>query len=165
MDDFRGLRILLVIVVWATIGGGALIATLWVALGGGRAIGPDDIDDRRVDPARPERRVTSFSTAHIGLHAILGLLTAALITYAALRSTDRDAGYAAGFVALLVTALPGALLFRLWRDRSHRGRPDAPPRDVAATRVEDRLPAPVVYLHGLAAIATAALLVALFLID
>jgi hypothetical protein len=154
------------------------------------------------DEGRPR---TSFSSAQVGMHGFLGILTAGLITYAAVRVDDRGAGYWAGLVSIAVTAIPGTLMFLKWRGQR---RPDigattdlagnsrveagvgaatpAAPLEAGAgaaagarsvrprpgsggaargRRVEDRLPSPVVLLHGIAALTTAALLVALLLLD
>jgi len=164
VDDWSGLRTALVIVVWVTVMGGALMALLWTSFGGARALDPnDELMARAGVPLGEEgRKVTSFSSAQVGIHGLIGLLTASLITYAAVRGDDRGAGYLAALVALGVTAIPGTLMFLKWRAGF---RPAVAGATVPDRRVEDRLPRPVVFLHGLAAITTAAVVVALLVLD
>lgn len=168
MDEWSGLRTALVIVVWLTVAGGALMAVLWIAFGGERAIGPEDEMMARagVRIDHEGRRLTSFSSAQVGIHGFLGILTAALITYAAVRVDDRNAGYWAGLVAVALTAIPGTLMFLKWRNQ--RRRPavgGARASGHGTARVEDRLPSPVVLLHGAAVLTTVGLLVALLVLD
>jgi len=164
VDDWSGLRTVLVIVVWVTVAGGALMAMLWTAFGGARALDPNDelLVQAGVPVDQRDRKVTSFTSAQVFMHGVIAILTASLITYAAVRGDDRDTGYIAGLVAVAVTAIPGILMFRKWRT-GHR--PAVAGASVPERRVEDRLPKPVVYLHGLAAAATAGVLVALLLLD
>jgi hypothetical protein len=166
VDEWSGLRTVLVIVAWLTVAGGALMAILWIAFGGERAVGPEDEMMARAGVRKDHtgRPFTSFSSAQVGVHGLLGILTAALITYAAVRSDDRAAGYWAGLVAIAVTAVPGTLMFLKWRSRR---RPVVAGASASARgpRVEDRLPSPVVLMHGAAVLATAGLLVALLLLD
>jgi len=170
VDEWSGVRTALLIVVWATVAGGALMAVLWIAFGGERAIGPEDEMMARagVRIKHEGRRLTSFSSAQVGIHGFLGLMTASLITYAAVRSDDRGGGYAAGLVAIAVTAIPGTLMFLKWRGGRRpamAGARAAASSAAAPPRVEDRLPRPVVLLHGAAAVTTFGLLVALLLLD
>jgi hypothetical protein len=163
MDDWRGLRIALVVVVWVTVGGGALLGTIWSVRGGHVARGAEHAAAPGVRiPAGDDPRVTSFSSAQVGIHGLLGVLTAALVTYGAVRTSDRGSGYPALLVAIAITAIPGALMFLKWR----RNRRTAS-RTVSSDdeHVEDRLPAPVVYFHGVGALATAMLVVLLALAD
>ena len=163
MDDWRGLRIALVVVVWLTVGGGALLGTIWSLRGGHVARGAEHAAAPGVSlPGGDDPRVTSFSSAQVGVHALLGVLTAAFVTYGAVRTSDRGSGYPALLLAIAITAIPGALMFLKWR-RSRRtaARPVVPDDE----RVEDRLPAPVVYLHGVGALTTAVLVVLLALAD
>jgi|GEM_PF-6033016 len=166
MDAWEGLRTAAVIVVWVTVAGGLLMATIWFAAGGAGAVGPEDelMASSGARVQRRSRRVTSLSSAQVGMHGLLGILTACLVTYGALLDDDRTGGYVALLVAIAVTALPGILMFRKWRS----GRaPDLTGIDARPTegRSEDRLPRPVVYLHGLAALTTAAIVVALLVVD
>jgi len=164
MDDWSGLRTALVIVVWVTVAGGVLMAILWTVFGGFKAVDPNDelMAEAGVPPDAKASQVTSFSSPQIGIHGLIALLTASLITYAALRNTDRDDGYLAGALALVVTAIPGTLMFRKW----HRGdRPHVAGPAIGRHRVEDRLPRPVVYLHGIAALTTAAIITVLLVVD
>jgi len=165
MDDWSGLRTALVIVAWITVAGGVLLAILWTAFGGVKAVDPNDqlMADAGV-PVDPEAsQVTSFSSPQIGIHGLMALLTASLITYAAVRSTDRDDGYLAGLLALVVTGIPGILMFRKWRrgDRPHAVAGAA----IGRHRVEDRLPRALVYLHGAAALSTVVIITLLLTVD
>jgi hypothetical protein len=111
---------------------------------------------------RDGRTITSFSSAQVGMHGFLALVTASLITYAAVRGDDRGPGYVAGLVALAIAAIPGTLMFCKWRSED---RPAVTGATVSDRRVADHLPRPVVFLHGLAALATAAIIVALLAVD
>jgi hypothetical protein len=172
MDDWSGLRIAAVVVVWATVAGGLVLGTLWFVFGGGRSVGPEDETlaiqaerDQGTDVVQSRtRRITSFSTAQVGMHGLLGLITAGLLTYAAVRDSDRGTGYVTVLVAIAITAIPALLMFRKWRSGA---RPSIAGVTDAATdrRVEDRLPSPVVYLHGVAAVSTATLVVILLAVD
>ena len=163
MDDWRGLRIALIILAWATVAGGATLASLWSLRGGLRARGPEEDETPAAGAvAWTDARVTSFTTAQVGVHGLLGVLTASLLTYAVLQD-DRRTGYLASLVALALTAVPGVLMFVKWR---RRGRPERAAAGRTATeRVEDRLPGPIVYLHGLAALTTAAIVAILLVVD
>src|SRR3712207_4252192 len=102
MDEWSGLRTAAIVVAWLTVSGGVLMAVLWFARGGARAIGPEDelMAETGTAVARNERRVTSFSSAQLGMHGLLGILTAVLITYGVLRDDDRSGGYIALIVAI-----------------------------------------------------------------
>src|SRR5215207_2427302 len=123
MDDWSGLRTAAVVVVWATVAGGLVLGTLWFVFGGGRSVGPED--ETLAEQAEPDqgtqavqsrtRRITSFSTAQVGMHGLLGLITAGLLTYAAVRNSDRSTGYVTVLVAIAVTAIPAVLMFRKWK--------------------------------------------------
>lgn len=155
---------MLVVVMWLTVAGGALLATLWVAFGGGRAVGPDDelVPAAGAPLRRDEQRVTSLGTAQVGIHGLVGILTASLVTYAAARGSDRTDGYLAALVALAITAVPGVFMFTKWRTgRSVDGLRASTRRQ----RVEDRLPRPLVYLHGLGALTTVTLVVILLVVE
>jgi hypothetical protein len=166
MDDWSALRIAVVVVAWLTVAGGITLAVTWVAVGGGRGYGPEDelLAKAGVDVERGPRPIAAFSSAQVGIHALLGIMTAALVTYAAARSDDRPTGYVAGIVAIAVTATPGLLMFRKWRSSR---RPVIPGVTGSARgpKVEDRLPKAVVYLHGLAAATIVVLLVLLLVVD
>jgi hypothetical protein len=167
MDDWAGLRTAMAIIVWVTVAGGLTMAVIWVASGGGRAVGPEtDVSARAGVPVTTANRaVTSFSAAQVAIHGLLGVLTAGLVTYAALRHDDRTAGYLALVIALVVTAIPGVLMVRKWLTGQRPAVVDGVPARSAPERVEDHLPRAVVYLHGLAAVGTAALVVLLLLLD
>ena len=165
MDEWAGLRTAAIVVAWLTVSGGLLMAVLWFSRGGAHAIGPEDelMAGTGIEVAREKRRVTSFSSAQVGMHGLLGILTAVLITYGMLRDDDRTAGYFALLVAIVLTATLGTLMFRKWRAGR---RPAVPGVDTARReRVEDALPRPVVYLHGAAAMLTLAAVVVLVLVD
>lgn len=164
VDEWTGLRTALIVVTWITVLGGVLLTAVWAARGGARAIGPElaQVDDP--GPVEAEGRpVTSFSAGQLGAHGTLGLLTAILITYAALRDEDRVTGYVALLVALAITAIPAVMMFLTWRSGE---RPAVAGVDTsAAPRVEDRLPAPMVYLHGLLAAVIVAIVVVLLIVE
>ena len=168
MDDWSGLRTAAIVVVWATVAGGLALGTLWFVFGGGRSVGPEDEtlaeQTEHGSVVQATRRITSFSTAQVGMHGLLGLITAGLLTYAAVRDSDRSTGYVTVLVAVAVTAIPAVLMFRKWRSGARpaiSGVTDA----ASDRRVEDRLPSPVVYLHGLAAVSTVALVAILLAVD
>jgi hypothetical protein len=168
VDEWGALRTVAAVVAWITVMGGLVMATIWFGSGGARAVGPEDelLAESGVRPRGSRRRQTSFSTAQVGIHGLLGTLTASLVTYAMVRDDDRGAGYVAVLVAILVTAVPGTLMFRKWRSGQ---RPHVPGVGAATLaedrRVEDHLPRAVVYAHGLAAAATATLVVVLLAVD
>jgi hypothetical protein len=166
MDDWTGLRTAAIVVVWVTVAGGLTLATLWFVFGGGRSVGPEDeiLAEQGAGVQSPARRVTSFSSAQVAMHGLLGLITAGLLTYAAVRESDRATGYVTVLVAIAVTAIPAVLMFRKWKSGQ---RPAISGVTEAASdrRVEDRLPRTVVYLHGLAAVSTVALVVILLVVD
>jgi uncharacterized protein (DUF2237 family) len=165
MDDWTALRTGATVVIWVVVAGGLVLAITWLARGGVRAIGPEDrLLGQSSVPAKQRRRTTSFGAAQVGIHGLLGVMTASLLTYAAVRTTDRSTGYAAVLVALAVTAVPGSLMFAKWRRRE---QPGLASEDLSGgrERAEDRLPRPVVYAHGLAAVGTAALVLILLVVD
>ena len=166
MDEWTGLRIAVVVVAWVTVLGGLTLAVTWLVAGGSRAYGPEDelMAKAGVDVEHGPRPVAAFSSAQVGIHGLLGIMTAALVTYAAARADDRPTGYLAGIVAIAVTATPGIMMFRKWRSAR---RPVVPGRTASARgpKVEDRLPRAVVYGHGLAATTTAVLLIILLLVE
>jgi hypothetical protein len=166
VDEWSGLRIAVVIVAWVTVAGGALMAILWFSFGGPRAVGPDDEVRARsgVPVETGNRRITAFSSAQVGIHGVLGIMTASFVTYTAAQSDDRSGGYLAAFVALAVTAVPGVLMFRKWRS-GRRPDIDANTASTREARVEDRLPTPVVLLHGAAATSIVVLVLLLFVLD
>ena len=165
MDDWEWLRTVLVVIVWVTVAGGALMATLWTAFGGTRAYGPEDelLADAGVAVGTDRGRVTSFSSAQVGIHGLLGITTAGLVTYAAARADDRTTGYWAALVAIAVTAIPGVVMYLKWHGGRRPG--SARPARGEPTRVESRLPRPIVYGHGLAVLATVAALVVLLFVE
>jgi hypothetical protein len=158
------LRVLAIVVAWAAVAGGIVLAIIWGAAGGLRAHDPNDELMRQsgVDPGVKNRRVTSFSPIQVGAHGFLGVATASLITYGALLGEGRTGGYFAVFVVALLTAGIGLLLYRKWTSGARPPRPDP---SYQRRRPEDRLPRPVVYAHGAAAAATITLAVLLFLLD
>lgn len=157
MDDWEAWRIAVVIAAWATVGGGLVLGAVWAAHGGGRAAGPEDavLAETGAAPPREERRVTAFPSAQVGMHGLLGLLTAGLVTYGA--AVDERGGYVALLVALAVTAAPGVAMFRKWRIgwRPHLAGAER------RTRPEDAFPKLIVYLHGISALTTATIVVIL----
>jgi hypothetical protein len=159
MNEWEGLRIAIVVAVWLTVAGGLLLALIWAIGGGTRAVGPEDeiMSVAGVEPDQPIRHQTSWSAANVGMHGMLGILTAALITYAAAR--DDAEGYLAALAAIAITAVPGVLMYLRW----HRGqRPRVRGVD-DRPRVEDRLPRPAVYGHGALVGVTAVLAVILLI--
>jgi uncharacterized iron-regulated membrane protein len=165
MNDWDELRTVALIAVWLTVAGGLTLAALWLKSGGARAIGPEDeiMSEAGAAVGPKNGKVTSFSSAQVGIHGVLALMTAILATHALTRHDDRGSGYVAVLIAIAVTAIPGLLMFWKWRTGA---RPKV--RNAAAAsraRAEDHLPRPVVYLHGLLAISFAALLVALVVLD
>jgi hypothetical protein len=163
MDDWEWLRTTVVVLAWVAVAGGTVLAALWVALGGLRAFGPEDqlLVQTGAAPERDRERETAFSSAGVGVHGLVGIGTAALITYAA-TNDDRTAGYVAGLIAVVLTAVPGVIMFLRWREREPRqprvGRRRPP-------RVEHRLPASGVYAHGFFSALVAIGLVVLLIVD
>jgi hypothetical protein len=166
MDDWEGLRTAAIVLVWLTVGGGLLLATMWFAFGGARAVGPEDeIMSQAGTPPDPARRTTtSFSSAQVGMHGLLAVLTALLVTYGATLRDDRSGGYVALLGSLAVTAIPGVLMFWKWHTKK-RPHVKGVAVGVGRPRVEDRLPKLVVYAHGLAAVATISIIVVLLVVD
>jgi hypothetical protein len=165
MDEWVELRTIALALVWVTVAGGALMASIWLAAGGPRALGPEDeLGAKAGLPLRGDRRITSFTTVQVGLHAVSAILTASLLTYAMTYDGDRRDGYIALLAALLVTAIPGSMMLHKWRSGL---RPQVPVAAAEAPheRVEDRIPRVVVIAHGLAAATTFALVLALLLLD
>jgi ABC-type Fe3+ transport system permease subunit len=144
MNEWEALRIAIVVAAWLTVAGGLLLAVIWAIAGGVRAAGPEDelMSVAGAEPSRPIRRATSFSLANVGIHGLLGILTAALITYAAARHDPE--GYLAVLAAIAITAVPGTLMYLRW----HRGQRPRVEGVTSQRRVEDRLPRPAVYGHG-----------------
>jgi hypothetical protein len=163
MNEWPALRVVALIVVWLTVAGGITLAVTWLRHGGARAVGPESGIVSEAAAADRAKIVTSFSSAQVGIHGLLGLLTAALATYALLRADDRGGGYVAVLGAILVTAIPGTLMYLKW----HRGaRPRVRRTGVgSAERVEDHLPAIVVFGHGLMALTFLVLVAGLLLVD
>ena len=166
MNDWEGLRTIVVVVGWITVVGGAVLAALWVGFGGGKAIGPEDelMAQAGLPVSRPERRYTALSSAQVGMHALLGIGTAGLLTYAAARPDDRRAGYFAVLVVAAVTIFVGALMFRKWRS-SRRPSVDGNPAGDRGPKVEDRLPKAAVFFHGAAAAAVVVLVAVLVVVE
>ena len=142
------------------------MAILWVAFGGTRAVGPDDelMAQSGVPIQARNRPFSAFSSAQVGIHGILAILTASFLTYTAAQSDDRSGGYLAVLVALAATAVPGLLMFRKWRSR-RRPVVQAVSASTREPRVEDRIPKAVVYLHGAAAAATVIVVLVLLILD
>jgi hypothetical protein len=159
------LRVVAVVLAWSAVVGGLTLATLWFARGGGGAVGPEDetLAKQGGFVESDSRRVTSFSGSHIGVHGFFGLATASLLTYAAVRDTDRQTGYVAVLVVAGVAIALGVPLYLKWK-RGQRPKVE----DVTGPlggRVEDRLPRSIIYAHGLAAAATVAAVIALLFFD
>jgi hypothetical protein len=166
MDTWSGLRTALVIAVWVAVLGGVVMAAIWFGSGGSRAVGPDDemMADAGVPIRTERRRVTGLTPAQVGMHGLLGILTAAVVTYAATFDGKRSDGYYFVVIALVVTAAPGLAMFLTWRS-GRRPRLRRSDESTGTPRVEDRLPSPVVYFHGLAVVATLGIVIALLLVD
>lgn len=166
MNEWSSLRTVLSVAVWLTLSGGVVMAAVWLRSGGRKAIGPEDeLHAQAGEPVDQRgRRWTSFGSAQIGMHAMLGLMTAALVTYAATYDGERSNGYIGVAIAVIVTAIPGVAMFRKW----FRGDIPRLPRHVRTVdddRAEDHIPRIVAYVHGLSALATLGLIVALFFLD
>jgi hypothetical protein len=165
VNEWHELRTAALIVVWVTVAGGLVLALVWLRHGGARAVGPEDqiMSEAGNVVQSKNGKVTSFSSAHVGMHGLLALLTALLATYGLVRQDDRGGGYLAILGAVIITGIPGGLMFWKW----HAGhRPAVRGVRVAAMdRAEDHLPRPVVYLHGLLAFAFVVLLVVLLAVD
>jgi hypothetical protein len=165
VNDWQGLRTIVLILVWLTVVVGLTLVLVWVKFGGGRAVGPEDQILSEVGGVVQTQsdRTTSFSSAQLGIHALLALLTASLATYCLTRADDRGGGYVAVMGAVIVTGIPGTLMFWKWRTGT---RPTV--RDVSVApseRVEDHLPRPLVFLHGLLALAIFVLFAGLLIVD
>lgn len=165
MNDWEGLRTAAAVVVWVTVGVGATMAVTWLVLGGRRAVGPDDelMSQAGVHIESRDRRYTAFSSAQIGIHGLLGVMTAALLTYALARDDDRSSGYWGVLVAIAITAVPGVLMFLKWRSR-RRPSLAGGPASGHGPKVEDGLPRAVVFLHGLLAATVVVLVVVLLVV-
>lgn len=164
MGEHETIRTLVIILVWLAVAGGLLLVVQWFRAGGAKAFGPEDelAEAARASGHADEPRVASFSASNLALHGLLGVLAAALATYAVARDTDRGTGYVASLVMVGLTAVVGAYMFWKWKTD---WRPRLEGEEVAGERVEDELPKPVVYVHGLAAVGVLALLVVLLLVD
>jgi hypothetical protein len=166
VDDWEGLRTVAVIAGWITVLGGLGLAVTWLVLGGGKAVGPDDelMAQSGVPARRSERRYTAFSSVQVGVHGLLRISTASLLTYAAARADDRSTGYAAVLVVAAVTAVPGLLMYRKWKS-DRRPAIDGNPLGDRGPKVEDELPKAIVYLHGIAACTVVVLLAMLLVVE
>jgi hypothetical protein len=127
MDD--GLLTAAVLVGWATVAGGLILAGAWLRAGGGRAPGPDDNDPLRAAPLeeRVRRRGwgTGFSLAHVGTHGVLAIATVAFLTLtAATQAGQRTARLTGTLVAAAAVAILGVLLYR--RGRAAANIPEHP---------------------------------------
>jgi hypothetical protein len=168
MEEWGGLRAAVVVVAWLTVLGGLTLAAAWFSRGGARAVGPED---EGLEPVARQHAlgragraaVTSFSSAQVGVHGLLGVLTAALLTYAAARGSDRSTGYMTVLLAVAVTAIPGVVMFRKWlaNARPQVAETVAP----RSGRVEDQLPKAVVFAHGIGALTIVVLTVVLIIVD
>jgi len=165
MNDWLGLRIAALIVVWSTVVVGVVMAAIWLKAGGGRAVGPEEelLAEGGVAVRTRKRETTSFSVAQVGMHGVLALLTAGLATYALLRPDDRGGGYLAVLGAVLVTGVPGALMYWRWRTGARPRVGGSGSAD--SRRVEDHLPSGVVALHGLLVCGIVVLFVGLLAVD
>jgi hypothetical protein len=177
MDSWPVLRGAAAVVAWATVAGGLTMAVIWVAAGGLRAVKPDDeLMSEAGAPRDPADKRTSLSPAVIGVHGFFGVAVAALVTYAALLSGEnRTGGYGIALVLIVVTGIPGLILYRNWKagyrpatraDHTRAVGADArSPAAASSDRSEDRIPGVVVYLHGGAALLTLVLVAVLALVD
>jgi hypothetical protein len=149
MEEWQALRTLAMIAVWLTVVVGLLMGAVWLKFGGARAVGQEDqiTSEAGGRVGTKNGTTTSFSSAQVGIHALLALLTASLATYALSHSADREDGYLAVLGCVAVTGIPGTVMFWKWRTGT---RPSVRNLDVAPReRVEDHLPRPLVLLHGL----------------
>jgi hypothetical protein len=142
------------VIAWlVTMSGGALLAALYVRAGGHR----DSIDAERerhggrLPGGATERDAPAITGGTVGTHALLAVIGLVVLVLWVLNE-DQD-GWAHGGWGALSIALVGAgiglAMFASWLRPENRTA-----RGVRA------LPAPVVYLHGLAAAATIVLVVA-----
>jgi len=141
------------------------MAAIWTAFGGNQAIGPEDelTAASGTIVTRTSRRVSAFSPAQVAIHGLIGVLTATFVTYTVLLDSDRTVGYLGLIVSVAITVVPGLLMFSKWRSGYRPSGPGIEPS--REPRPEDRLPKPLVYLHGLGALTTAVLIVVLLLVD
>lgn len=152
------------LIMWiVTAAAGALLLLVWLRHGGAGRAADDAPDDVLVAQGPGGGRKTHFAhsvvTAHVGL-ALVGLGT--WVMFAGNRN-DPDYSPARWLsVAILVAvAILGMILYRRWqadRKQLRRGGMAKPP-------AEQHMPAPLVWMHGAAAVVTIALVLAVALVD
>jgi hypothetical protein len=160
MNEWEVLRVAVVVASWLAVVGGLVMAVMWTVFGGPRAAGPEDesMAVAGVHPDRPVSRQTSFSAAGLGMHGLLGILTASVVTYAAVQHDPE--GYAFVLLAVVVTAVPGTVMYLRWK----QGRRPRVRGAEHRKRVEDRLPKAVVYGHGAMVAVTVGLSIVLLVV-
>ena len=152
------------LVVWLlTAGGGLTMATIWLVRGGLRQ--RDEVlelsyrhvaDATDVTGLAPAPRRSRIPVWMIGSHAALALLGLYLWIYYVDREGEEGTGVGAlpplVVGLLLVVASFGALMVRRWREGRSRLDEDEVPK--AERPPEQHIPAAVMALHGLLAVAT-----------
>ena len=153
-----------VILAWSvTAGGGLLMAAIWIAKGGLRQEDDDPSIERPYGTAEnPAVARTNLSHWMVASHVVMALVALALLVFYAARRDDPQTGaesapwLAVG--ALVVVAGFGVAMVQRWsayRKQHRRGQPAS----LRPAPADQAIPAPVVYLHGLAAAVTLALAV------
>ena len=142
------------VIAWlATMSGGVLLAVLYLRAGGHR----DSIDAERertvgrLPGGAPERDAPAITGGMVGTHALLALLGLAVLVLWVLNE-DEDGWEQGGWGALSIAVVGagiGLVMFGSWLRPENR-----------TARGVRSMPAPIVYLHGLAAAATLVLVLA-----
>lgn len=153
-----------VIVAWlVTAGGGLLMASIWIAKGGLRQEDDDPSIERPYGAAEdPGVARTNLSHWMVASHAVTALVALALLVfYAARRDAPQTGAESAPWLAvgaLVVVAGLGVAMFRRWSTyRKHHRR--GQPASLRPAPADQAIPAPIVYVHGLAAALTLVLAV------
>ena len=155
------------LVVWlVTAGAGLTMAAIWLVRGGLRQ--RDEVlelsyrhvaDATDVQGLAPEPRRSRIPVWMIGSHVSLALLGLSLWIYYVGHEGEEGTGIGAMpplvVGLLLVVASLGVLMVRRWREERSRLDGEGVPR--AERPPEQHIPAPVVALHGLLAVATVVL--------
>lgn len=131
------------LIAWiVTAAGGIDLIATWLAAGGVR---------------RRHEAVSRLPVPAVFGHASLAVI-GLLLWIAYLITDDRVLAWLA-FIVLPIIASVGAFMFVLWRRAFRAGRHHEASEDVerASTSPESRLPVPVVFLHGAAAVTTVVL--------
>ena len=129
--------------------GGATLFGLYLAAGGARRARPDrslaGLPAEETSTSVPANRQSRWTLARVGLHGAGGVIAVVFLGVGA-ASDDLDRqGAVIGAVVAVVAAVVGVTLVRQWAEDRRRGEHQRP---------EQRLPAAIVAVHGLAAAAT-----------